>query len=245
MKFLDLTQSTAAANLAVDEALLELCEAEAEAGRGGGAGVLRFYEPAQPGVVVGYGNRIDREVDVDACAAAGIPVVRRASGGGTVVLGPGCLASALVLPILAAPELAAVTTTNRWIMERHRDALASLISRPVEVKGHTDLVAADLKFSGNAQRRRRHMLLFHGTFLLGFDLALVERLLPMPSWQPTYRAGRPHTAFLTNLGLPAAAVKASLRSAWGADEPWTADLTGVVDRLMTERYGRPEWHTRS
>src|ERR1041384_3554800 len=96
MKLLDLTLPTPAENLACDEALLDACE-------GGAADeVLRFWESSTPFVVVGYGNKVAREVNVAACEARGIPILRRCSGGGTVVQGPGCLSYALVLRITQA-----------------------------------------------------------------------------------------------------------------------------------------------
>ena len=56
MRCLDATLSTPGANLACDEALLDLCEAA-----GGGEGILRFWEPSEEFVVLGYSNRAARE----------------------------------------------------------------------------------------------------------------------------------------------------------------------------------------
>lgn len=246
MRCLDLTLTDPAENLAVDEALLDAVDSD------GGAGVLRFYEPFSDCVVVGYGNRVATEVDLEACAGSGkvagampVPVLRRVSGGGTVVLGPGCLAYALVLPVAAHPELQSVTGTNRFVMERNRSALAELLGRPVAVQGHTDLTLGDLKFSGNSQRRRGATVLFHGTFLLDFDLARIGRLLRRPSAEPAYRKGRAHAEFLVNLGRTSAEVKEALRKAWTADEPWLEPLEDRVAGLMRDRYGRAGWHRRS
>lgn len=247
MRWLDLTLADPAANLALDEALLEAVES------GGAPGVLRTYEPPSCCVVVGYGNRVAREVDLEACVDSGtgegagtmpIPVLRRISGGGTVVLGPGCLAYALVLPVTANPELESVTGTNRFVMERNRSALAGLLGRPVAVQGHTDLTLGNLKFSGNSQRRRSGTVLFHGTFLLDFDLARIGRLLRRPSVEPAYREGRDHADFLVNLERTASEVKSALRTAWDANEAWLENLEHRVADLMRERYGRAEWHRR-
>jgi lipoate-protein ligase A len=238
MRFLDLTLPSPEENLACDEALLELCEAAND------GGVLRVYESAIPCVVVGYGNSLAAEVNLASCAAAGVSVLRRISGGGTVVLGPGCLAYAVVAPIAARPEFANVTATNRFFMEKLRGALTSLGLSGVEVHGHTDLALRGRKFSGNAQRRRRNMLLFHGTLLLEFDLTTVSRLLPMPSQQPEYRKGRSHADFLANADVPASRVKEVLRRVWNAGEAWSEPLSGTVARLVAERYGRSEWHAR-
>jgi lipoate-protein ligase A len=211
MKFLDLTLPTPAENVACDEQLLDAAE------RGDGGAALRVWESAQPFVVVGRLEKFETEVDLAACKRRGIPVLRRCSGGGTVVQGPGCLSYALILEITKDGPLRNVTAANRFITERNRTAVQSAIRNPqstIEVQGCTDLTLDGLKFSGNAQRRRRHWLLFHGTFLLDFDLALISELLPMPSRQPDYRESRPHGKFLTNLNLPADAVKAALKQAW-------------------------------
>ena len=48
------------------------------------APMLRIWQN-ETSVVLGRGQRLEREVNVAACAAAGgVPVLRRASGGGTV-----------------------------------------------------------------------------------------------------------------------------------------------------------------
>lgn len=239
LKLLDRTFPTPAEDLAADEALLDACEEGAA-----DAGVLRFYEPTQTCVVVGYGNSIAREVEGAACARAGVPVLRRISGGGTVLLGPGCLAYSLVLPIASNTELETVGGTNRFVMERNRAALESLLGRPVSVRGHTDLAVGDRKFSGNAQRRRRRALLFHGTLLLEADLGLLPRLLPMPSQEPDYRGGRGHLDFVTNLGKPAREVKEVLARAWNAWEPWTEPLGDRMTLLLGEKYASAGWHGR-
>jgi lipoate-protein ligase A len=132
MKWCDVTFDTPAENLACDEALLDLCERE-------GVETLRFWESRQPFVVVGYGNRVASEVNVEACERRGIPILRRCSGGGTVVQGPGCLNYNLTLRIQEGGPRATVTGTNRFVMERNREALETLLCVDVSIQGHTDL----------------------------------------------------------------------------------------------------------
>jgi lipoate---protein ligase len=239
---LDLSLPTPAENLALDEVLLDVCDA-------GGPESLRFWESPVPFVVVGYGNRITTEVNVTACAGAGVPILRRCSGGGTVVQGPGCLNYNLVLRLPTDGPLATVTGTNRFIMERMRDALQPLLREKVVVEGHTDLgvetafAGASIvrKFSGNAQRRRRHALVFHGTLLLGFDLAQIARLLNHPSTEPDYRTGRSHLDFVTNLPLSGSEVRRAVAQAWSATESFAAlpDCSEVV-----AKYRSAEWNDR-
>jgi lipoate-protein ligase A len=236
VEFLDLSLPSPASNLACDEALLDACE------EGAGGQVLRFWEPGEYFVVAGFSNEVAREVNVDACRQAGVGIFRRCSGGGTVLQGPGCLNYSLVLSLEAHPQCQTIPAANHYIMGAHREALTALLRQPVEVRGITDLAIAGQKFSGNAQRRKRRALLFHGTFLLSFDLALVERFLTMPSRQPDYRVNRPHGRFLTNVQAPAAAVREALRSCWKAGEP--ARETPDWQRLAAEKYSRDEWNLK-
>ncbi len=265
MNLLDLTFPTPAENLACDEALLDLCEEE-------GVEVLRFWESREPFVVVGYANQVASEVNIEECHERGVPILRRCSGGGTVVQGPGCLNYNLTLRIPENGPLTTVTGTNEFVMERHRGALEKLLAGPVAVKGHTDLAfetstpravpcppATDraitehrgenatpgptwLKFSGNAQRRRRKALVFHGTILHGFDLSIIDALLCFPSKQPDYRDGRTHHDFVSNINREAGAVKKALREAWQAKEPCFEVPAERVQRLVAERYSRDEWN---
>lgn len=231
----DLTLPTPAENLACDEALLGGCEAR-------GGEVLRFWESPVCFVVVGYGNKVAREVNAPTCEADGIPIHRRCSGGGTVLQGPGCLNYTLVLAVATDAALASVTGTNRFIMRRNAVAMSGLLREPVELCGDTDLVWRGRKFSGNAQRRRRTHLLFHGTVLLGFDLPLVEKYLLLPSHQPEYRQARPHREFIANLPLTAEAVKQALQNAWQANGPAAAWPEAETRRLVLERYSLTEWN---
>lgn len=241
MKLLDWTLSTPEANLAADEALLDWCEAQP------GEEALRFWESPQPFVVVGYANEVAAEVDATACRARGVPILRRCSGGGTVLQGPGCLNYAVVLRIDPNGPTRTIASTNRFVMERNAEALQSEIRNPkseIHVQGHTDLTLDGVKFSGNAQRRKRHCLLFHGTILLGLNLALVEELLPMPSRQPDYRRNRGHREFIRNLPLTPESVKRALAAAWQARDSQAPPPADAVTRLVQEKYATCEWNLR-
>jgi lipoate-protein ligase A len=283
MKFLDLTFSTPAENLAADEALLDWREQD------GGDGILRFWESPEIFVVVGYANKIEEEVEAASCEADKIPVLRRCSGGGTVLQGRGCLNYALVLEIVGNPALANITRANQYIMERNRAALQSVVgnSQKIKVQGHTDLacsaterspshlksanaledspsplpspagrgrmvhrsnsgtpIQAFKKFSGNSQRRHKNFLLFHGTFLLDFDLELVGKYLKFPSRQPDYRSSRSHGDFLMKLNLPAAAVKTVMQTIWQADVSLQNPPLERISKLAREKYATREWNRK-
>ncbi|MEO5804594.1 MAG: lipoate--protein ligase family protein, partial [Verrucomicrobiota bacterium] len=223
-----------AENLACDEALLDFSE------ENGGPEILRLWEPAQYFVVVGYANKVELEVNIENCSAKQIPILRRCSGGGAVVQGPGCLNYSLVLNFTENHLLQTITQTNGFVMERHREALQTHWGTAAIIKGHTDLAVGLLKFSGNAQRRRKNFLLFHGTFLLDFKIREIEELLKMPSKQPTYREGRSHEKFLMNLRRPPEELKLLLREVWDAADQ--LEFVPHFAKLLGEKYSRNDWN---
>jgi lipoate-protein ligase A len=239
MRHLDLTFPSPAENLACDEALLDWAES------GEGAECLRLWESLEPFVVVGYANKVATEVNMAACEARKIPILRRCSGGGTVVQGPGCLNYTLILPITQDGPLHSIPVANQFIMRRNRAAIESATGNrqsAIAIRGHTDLAVGERKFSGNSQRRRKHFLLFHGTYLLRFDLALIGGLLRMPSKEPDYRESRQHADFLTNINISAETVKAALQKAWDAGAPLTNPPLEKIKSLAREKYLTNEWN---
>lgn len=250
MERLDLALSSPAEQLAADEALLDWFEA----GHGGEAGgLLAFWEPLETFVVVGYANKVATEVNVAACEVRDVPIFRRCTGGGTVVQMPGGLNYTLILRIAENSPTRNITSANNFIMEKNCGAIQSLVDQEATtaVRGHTDLAIAMhgassaapfRKFAGNSQRRRKHFLLFHGTFLLNCDLPLISELLRMPSLQPDYRASRAHGEFVTNLNLPAAGVEAALVRTWNVEGELGKPPLEEIRKLAREKYEKHEWN---
>lgn len=211
-----------------------------------GRSFLWFWESPVPFVVVGYGQRIDETVEVARCLEAGIPVLRRRSGGGTVLQGPGCLTYGITLHISSNVALSRVDSTNRWIMETQAQALQELTGLPVGIDGHTDLTLAmadgKRKFSGNAQRRTRTAALFHGTFLHGADLGLMDRFLKLPENRPAYRGSRSHLDFLALLPVQPAEIRRAIIEAWKARHSSGPLPLERHQEAIRARYGHLGWH---
>jgi lipoate-protein ligase A len=238
MHYLERSWPTPAENLAADEALLDAAEA-GELGE-----TLRFWQARQPFVVLGHSNSLESETFAETCAALDIPILRRCSGGGAVLQGPGILSYALILGLANRPGLESVTGANRVIMATNAAALSHLLQRQVQVRGITDLVLDDRKISGNAQRRRRRFLLFHGTLLLNPDLVLMEQLLRMPSRKPEYRNNRPHTEFIGTIPSQPEALKAAWRNAWNATLGGQDPNPSRVAQLVAAKYSLSTWNRR-
>ena len=79
-RLLNMGTNPAAMNMAVDEAILLSQKEQPNP-------TLRFYGWTQPAFSFGYFQDIASEVDIDGCHADGIELVKRMTGGGTVVHG--------------------------------------------------------------------------------------------------------------------------------------------------------------
>jgi lipoate-protein ligase A len=256
MRRLLLTLATPEENLALDEALLEWAEAsdpEAEA--------LRVWESPTPLVVVGRSSRVGLEVDQEACARRGIPILRRSSGGAAIVAGPGCLMYAVVLSYSLRPELRDIRQAHTHVLGRLADALRPQVPS-VRLAGTSDLVlgnepnvadsdgkgigdtcrAPARKFSGNSLRAKRTHLLYHGTLLYDFDSSLIGECLRMPPRQPDYRQSRGHTDFVVNLPLPRELLEQALREAWPTTDELADWPRQLVADLVKTRFSQHEWN---
>jgi len=179
---------TVAENLVLDDALARTAW---ESGRC----ALRFWWGGPPAVVMGSSERPDHVVDEAACTRFGVEVLKRSTGGGSVLQTSGVLNYALVTPAHARIDLKAAFRLGTDLICAILDAFG-LTGMP---QGTSDVAVRGRKISGNAQARRWKALLVHGTLLVDFDHALAEAVLKYPPREPEYRRGRSHRDFLVTL----------------------------------------------
>lgn len=242
MRLLELSLATPEENLALDEALLEQAERNAKETEENSWELLRLWELNQYCVVVGRSSKISQEVNLATAQEDGCKVLRRGSGGSSVVVGPGCLLYSVLLSYEADPGLRSLDWAHRRVMTQLQRALWPRVPG-VQMEGTCDLTWQGKKFSGNALRCKRRYLLYHGTVLYGFDLPRISRYLLEPPRQPEYRLNRPHHAFVTNLPIEPGFLRQSLIEVWRADEGVSNAYDGdLLRELLHSRYGNPQWH---
>ncbi len=211
MQLRDISFATPRENIAYDEVLFHMAEKQ------GGGEFLRFWESPKVFIVLGKISREDEDVDSARARQDEVPVLRRSSGGGTVVQGPGCLNFTLVLSKHRSPHIGDLRRSYAWISAKIIEAL-ELDGVKAFFKPLSDLAAGpgEKKFSGNAQRRGKNYILHHGTLLYDFDLSLISRYLKMPRQMPEYRQMRSHLDFVANIALDPGAFKKNLAKAFDA-----------------------------
>ena len=168
-RLLNMGKNSAAMNMAIDEAILAVQKEQANP-------TLRFYGWAQPAFSFGYFQDIASEVDIDECHAAGIELVKRMTGGGTVVHGWE-LTYTLVLPrgvgemgvseayqrigkslVKAFQKLGVPAQCYAADADTSQSAQNICLTNPAEY----DVMCNEKKLAGVSVRRNRDGILFQG-----------------------------------------------------------------------------------
>jgi lipoate-protein ligase A len=185
-----------ALNMALDEALL-VAQATGDL-----PPTLRLYAWEPPCMSLGYFQRATAEVDLAACAAAGVDVVRRPTGGRAVLheheLTYSIVVRQALLPgsvldtyqVLSEGLLAGLRYLGikgeqvrpRPKPARNEQAAAAkaedgLHAACFDAPSWYETVVAGRKIIGSAQTRRDGVILQHGSLLLSFDPARLTGLL--------------------------------------------------------------------
>jgi lipoate-protein ligase A len=166
IRVLETGHNAATWNMALDEVLLDNL---------GDVPTLRIYGWSPPAVSIGYFQSMNEEVNVDECKRRGIDVIRRITGGGSV---------------LHDSELTYSFLTKKYpqnIMESY-ELICGVIIAAINSLGFVskfsplnDITINGKKVSGNAQTRKKNTLLQHGTILLNVDIEKMFSVLKVPS----------------------------------------------------------------
>lgn len=198
-------------NILFDEVLFYLAEKEMK------GEYLRFWESPMTFVVLGRISAWEDDVYIKKVKRYRIPVLRRFSGGGTVLQGRGCLNYTLVLSKRLHPELNDLRKSYEFILGKIIKALKRIgIEAVFYPISDLALKETKTKFSGNAQKRGKNAILHHGTILYCFEKELMKRFLKIPKSTPEYRKGRSHDNFTDNVPCSRLALKKAIRKEWQA-----------------------------
>lgn len=240
LRLLDRPPATAAENMALDEVILEAKN------RGMSPDTLRFMQFAPAAVLVGFHQSVEEEVRTDWCAAQGIEVNRRITGGGAIYLDPSQLGWELCCDkrflggdFLPSPAL------FRRLSEPVVEALRSL-GVPASFRPRNDIEVDGRKISGTGGTDAEKAFLFHGSLLVDFDADTMVRALKTPveklEAKEIESIGRRVTCLREQLGrVPSLEeLKAALRSSFEEHleiELEPADLTNLEKELFGQALG--------
>jgi len=146
---------------------------------------------SMPAIVLGMSNSLEQLVDLDQAYAQGIPILRRFSAGGAVVVDQQTRFTSWIVQQQDLPNVKAEPhAILQW---------TGALLDPLGVTIHgQDYTMGGRKIAGNAQYIRRSRWLHHSCFLWDYSCQLMN-LLHLPSKQPEYRRNRSHADFCTRL----------------------------------------------
>ncbi|MHB8347328.1 MAG: lipoate--protein ligase family protein [Acidiferrobacterales bacterium] len=140
--------------------------------------VLAWARSATAHVCIGQSQSARAELDLEACAQAGVPVVRRPLGGGTVLVDGDQRCVFFILPVaFAAARPASIFGYCLAPLVRTFRSFGIDV-RPV---GRADLWAADAKITGSGAATLGRCMVFGSSFVLRFPDELFCSLLNVPS----------------------------------------------------------------
>lgn len=164
----------------------------------------RVWVPTGKSLVLGNSQDPEKELNVGPVMADAIPVFKRMSGGGAVLLSPGCLCLGLRFAKRSELSIQDYFTKGSGLI---RAIVAAKLGLELHSRGISDLVGGAgretglRKVAGCAMYMPRDFVLYLVSILVTPDFGDMEKYLSHPSKEPEYRAGRSHGEFLSGLAL--------------------------------------------
>jgi lipoate-protein ligase A len=146
-------------------------------------------EGSTPAIVMGISGKVEELVDREKTAAANVPVIKRFSGGGTVIVDEETIFFTFICQKSLHPFPAYPEPILKWSADFYQAAFPALSLR------ENDYAIGEKKCGGNAQYIKKDRWLHHTSFLWDWKKERMDLLLH-PKKTPAYRAGRTHAAFL-------------------------------------------------
>lgn len=160
----------------------------------GTGNICLINEGSSPTIILGISGKEEELVHQESALRDGIPIIRRFSGGGTVIVDE----DTLFVTFICQKELhdfpAYPEPIMRWTAEIYQD----VFNHPSFALKENDYVLGEKKCGGNAQYIKKHRWLHHTSFLWNFQQERMNYLLH-PKKTPSYRQGRSHHDFLCTL----------------------------------------------
>ena len=160
-------------NMAIDEAIL------IHRSQNKVPSTVRLYGWLPPAVSIGYFQSLKEEVNLNKCKEFGIDYLRRITGGGAVFHDQEVTYSCVVPvndPIIPSDILGSYKKICAGIVSG-----LTKLGIQAEFVPLNDIIANGKKISGNAQTRKFHTILQHGTILIDTDVEKMFSLLKVPS----------------------------------------------------------------
>jgi len=151
-------------------------------------------EQTPDAIVMGISAKPDEVINKDVFSKNPIPLIRRFSGGGTVLVEK----ETLFVTFIFSQEGMSLEMCPKKLLEWTSCVYNPLFSHTRFAIRENDYAIDDKKVGGNAQYFAKKRMLHHTSFLWDYCLDKMQ-VLKQPPKMPEYRNNRSHDAFLTKL----------------------------------------------
>jgi lipoyl(octanoyl) transferase len=254
-----------ATNMAIDEAVMLAVAA------GKSLPTIRFYGWEPFCLSVGYAQAMTKEVDLEACRAAGIDCVRRPTGGRAVfhadeltysIVAPqeeprvaGGIVESYRRLSLGLTQGLAYLGLDAWEAAPQRGPAKETSAVCFDAPSHYEVTVGGHKLIGSAQMRRKGMVLQHGSLPLWGDITRILGYLRLPSEERRAALREDLRAKATTLeqvmgraltfDTVASAIAAGFAATLNLEllpEVLTPDEEESATQLRREKYATAEWN---
>ncbi len=155
-----------------------------------------IWIPDKSYIVLGASNKAEDALFLEKVKQDDITVLKRPSGGQTVMLTPNNLIISVVFfqPDNLHPKVVFNQINSLIIESLERAGVKNLAMR-----GISDIAIDGKKILGSSIYRSKEALLYHSVLNFGEPASTFEKYLKYPSKEPDYREGRKHSEFVTSL----------------------------------------------
>ncbi|GAQ84080.1 Putative Lipoate-protein ligase A [Klebsormidium nitens] len=152
----------------------------------------------KPAIVMGISGKPPTLLNIPLVRKVGIPVIKRFTGGGTVVVDKDTLFATLLMKQDDMPDVRPYPRDIMAFMEAFYQHVFAKPGAEAFRLRENDFVFGNRKFGGNAQSITKLRWLHHTSFLWDYQDQNMD-LLRHPDRAPDYRKGRAHGDFLCKL----------------------------------------------
>jgi lipoate-protein ligase A len=230
-RLINLEVNDAYLNMAIDEALYRLRS------QGKAPNTLRLYRWNPSAVSIGYFQILEQEVSIEDCTQLGVDIIRRMTGGGAVYHSYEGEITYSIIVDQAHPKI-----PNDIIQSYERLCQGLVIALqtlklPAEFKPINDIEVNGKKISGNAQTRRRGIVVQHGTLLLDTDIRTMFRLLKIVT------TIRREIGYIDAKEVEQALIQGFTQALDVTFVPGqlSDEERRLANQLKTEKYSQPRW----
>ncbi|NVN96238.1 MAG: hypothetical protein HXX18_13265 [Bacteroidetes bacterium] len=157
---------------------------------------FHIWHPDKIYLILGQSNKMETSLFLDKVELDEITVLKRPSGGETVILTPNTL---VISAVFVNPE---VKRPHQYFARFNDFIIKGLLISGIENvnhKGISDLAIGEKKILGSSIYHKKDKIFYHAVLNVAESIEVIEKYIQHPKREPDYRKGREHGEFVTSI----------------------------------------------